>query len=271
MFETVTIYATGVSGTIGRHLSSKVVPIKIDLRSTSALRKLPKFSENDVFIHLAGMIGPKVVEENLEESFRVNVDGTINLASYFLQHGGRRFIYISSSHIYAKSNKKLDENAPIRPSNSYANQKLKTETLLKVLFEQDPDALSIVRVFSVLDWEVPSFTLGGAIAKLADPESVDILKFGLDVRDFLTPKQIAAALEKIASATSLSGVFNLCGGQGLTVLEAAQMMLAAEGIDVPLTRIQRTTSDTPHIVGDNSKLTAALPGLDLKWVPSRRI
>lgn len=260
-----------MTGTIGRHLSPKVAPVKIDLRCTNNFKNLPEFSKNDILIHLAGIIGPKVVDENLEESFRVNVDGTIQLATRFLENGGGRFIYVSSSHVYAKSDTRLDEKSPIGPMNNYAIQKLQTENQLRVLFEHDQDALCIVRVFSVLDWNVPSFTLGGAISKLADPMSNYVLKFGSDVRDFLTPKQIAGTLESIAGRTSLNGVVNLCSGQGLTVSEAAQTMLRGEGIDVPPSRIQNTFSETPYIVGDNSKLSEALSGIDFQWTPSRRM
>jgi nucleoside-diphosphate-sugar epimerase len=263
------MYATGTSGTIGRHLSLAVAPLKIDLRKIEQVKSLPTFSKEDKLIHLAGVIGPKLVEGNYEEAYRVNVEGTLNLATRFLENGGERFIYVSSSHVYAKSHSKLDENSPIGPINSYAVQKLQTENLLGTLFKHNPTALCVVRVFSVLDWGVPPYTLGGAIGKLADPESDYILKFASDVRDFLAPKQIARMLEKISNATSLSGVVNLCSGLGLTVFEAARAMLAAQGLDVPLNRIHHTSSDTPFIVGDNSKLIGALPGVNLKWVPSR--
>jgi hypothetical protein len=39
------------------------------------------------------------------------------------------------------------------------------------LFERDLTKLCIVRVFSVLDWDVAPFTLGRAIAKLIDDNS----------------------------------------------------------------------------------------------------
>jgi hypothetical protein len=46
-------------------------------------------------------------------------------------------------------------------------------------------------------------------------------------------------------------------------------MLEGSGYKLPVNRIVSGNSDNPFVVGDNSKLKAALPDLNLKWNPSR--
>jgi hypothetical protein len=136
------------------------------------------------------------------------------------------------------------------------------------MFVRHPERLSIVRVFSVLDWDVDQFTLGGGVRKLKEENSDYILNNCDDVRDFLTPKVIADALVRICKESSLFGIVNLCSGRGLSVGEAARQMLGPVASSKASDRMVPGQSATPFIVGNNSKLTSALPDLDLRWVPS---
>lgn len=264
------IYATGASGTIGKHLSSKVEEIKVNLREPISKNSLPEFLEQDSLIHLAGIVGPSLVDENLDAAHQINVAGTLNLAERFLIGGGGRFIYVSTSHVYENLLEPIMETTRVNPISNYAKQKLKAEQGLMELFQHKQERLCIARVFSVLDWDAAPFTLGGAISKLADPNSDYILRNSDDVRDFLTPSKIAEILEKISITNSLFGVVNLCSGIGTKILDAAATMLAQKGCGVPAGRIEPGNSKAPIIVGDNSKLKSHLLELDLRWSPSTR-
>jgi nucleoside-diphosphate-sugar epimerase len=180
-----------------------------------------------------------------------------------------RFIYVSTSHVYARSNSLLTESSPASPNNVYAEQKLEAEEEITSVFGDYPEKLCIVRVFSVLDWDVADFTLGGGIKKLTSDDSNFILNYGDDIRDFLTPHLIANTLISIANEARLTGIVNLATGIGITVKDAARTMLEGSGYKLPANQIVSGNSDYPYVVGDNSKLKAALPDLNLKWNPSR--
>lgn len=240
----------------------------MNLRDESLIEGLPPFGEFDSLIHLAGIVGSKEVDSNLRLSREVNVNGTIRLATEFFSRCSGKFVFISTSHVYRPSLHKLGEDSELQPLNNYAAQKLETEKLLMDVFRNEASRLCIVRVFSVLDWDVKPFTLGGGISKLAESNSDYLLQFSDDVRDFLTPKTIAVAIERITRHPTLSGVVNLCSGVGITIGRAAEIMLGTAGFPIPAHRIIRGQSGVPHIVGDNSKLTEALPDLDLTWKPS---
>jgi len=264
----VSIFATGVTGTIGKHLANQVDQINLDLRIPKELSNLPRFSQNDSLLHLAGIVGAHNVANNPNEAYDVNVLATVRLAEKFFVNGGGRFFFISSSHVYAPSTSILNEESKTDPQSEYARQKLETENKLIEKFHETGNHVCIVRVFSILDWDVPTFSLGGAIRKLLDPRAESILQNANDVRDFLTPKTVAQALLRIAQERNLPSRLNLCSGRGISVLEAAQEMIKKSGGVIPSSRIELGVSNNPYVVGDNQRIKSIFPELDLAWNPS---
>ncbi len=260
------LYATGVTGTIGRHLPAGVIPVNIDLASTKEEFTNINFESDGNLLHLAGVVGASEVLKDLDYARSVNIDGTEYLAQEFLKKSAGIFYYVSTSHVYAPSSNLISESSPLFPTNIYAEQKLEAETSLRRLFDSQASRLCIIRVFSVLDWDVAPFTLGGAIRKLIDSDF--ILSNSSDVRDFLTPKSIAEALYKIATARTQSGVINLCSASGISVGEAAKKMLRESGFEVVEDKFSWNSGPNPYIVGDNALLRSLHPRLDLAWQPS---
>lgn len=261
------IFATGKSGTIGRYLPKEVEYFGLDL-SSKILED--RFEPDSDLIHLAGIVGNKAVTSDLGKSAKINVEGTAWLAERFLEQSSGVFYYISSSHVYSPSESKITESHPIMPNNNYAEQKLRAETELKSLFATIPNRLSVIRVFSVLDWETSDETLGGGIRKLADKDAQYVMNSADDIRDFLTPRKIADVLYRIAINGQCPRVLNLCSGNGTTVGYAARRMLSESDFDVPEERILGGNSINPIVVGDNSELIKLLPRLDLSWQPGKR-
>jgi len=176
---------------------------------------------------------------------------------------------VSTSHVYKPSSRVLTEESEIGPLNAYAEQKYEAEQAVREIFENNPSKFCIVRIFSVLDWNVRDFTLGGGIKRLAFADPNFELRNSDDVRDFLTPKRIAWVLLKIANEPRLTGTVNLCTGRGLTVRQAAIQMLTESGFNINLDRIHSGNSLIPFMVGDNLKLLSHIPNLGIEWSPSR--
>lgn len=260
------LYSTGVSGTIGKHLPTSVNPIKLDLSSEKKIFSGLIFESNSNLLHLAGVVGPSEVLKNIDYARSVNIEGTRHLAQEFIKKCDGVFYYVSTSHVYSPSNELIAETNPVSPASIYAEQKLEAETLLQELFELEPDRLCIIRVFSVLDWDVAPFTLGGAIRKLIDSDFS--LSNSSDVRDFLTPRTIGTALHEIATGPFQSGIINLCSGLGISVGEAAKRMLRESGFEVDVNKLSWDSGPNPYVVGDNSRLKLMYPNLNLSWEPS---
>jgi nucleoside-diphosphate-sugar epimerase len=262
------IFATGTSGTIGKHFGSRVSKIAIDLENMEKSFTIPDLESKDSILHTAGIVGSINVSAIPDKSHAINVVGSSKLAKYARDKNINRFVFVSSAHVYTSSDLILDENSSIGPITMYAKQKLEAERNIIKIFEGVQEKLCIVRIFSVLDWDVSDFTLGGAIKQLTELNSQSILRNIDDVRDFLTPNQVANALIAIVNEPSLAVIVNLCSGVGTSVLNATQKMCESSGVKFPAERMMKGNSDNPYMVGSNLKLTSHIPGLDLNWTPS---
>ena len=261
------ILATGATGTIGKHFSG-VEPLSVNLLDDLSIIGKSFFNTSSVILHAAGIVGNEAVSKDINISRKINIDGTKKLAEISRDSSISRFIYVSSSHVYAPTDGLLVESSKVDPAGAYAEQKIEAEQAVVEVFKETPEKLCIVRVFSVLDWDVADFTLGGAIKNLTIPTSDFKLSNSDDVRDFLTPKLIAGVLTKIAQNTSISGIVNLSSKCGRTIREAARKMLIESDFEFPSERVLPGNSIRPHIVGDNSKLISYFPNLELIWRPS---
>ncbi len=261
------ILITGHSGTIGRHFPKEYKKSRVDLLNVSSTmgEKIDYFDAT--IIHLAGIVGPKSVSDNLEISERVNFTSTIEFAEKSLDLGISKFIFTSTSHVYKRSYEPLRESDSVEPQNYYAEQKLRAENALRNLFLNSSAELAIVRIFSVLDWDCKEFTLGGLFRRIVDGENKLIINNGDDTRDFLTPKAISNLLQKFASKKGTSGTWNLSSGSAVTIREAANIMLGTQ-VGVNLAELIRPgLSSSPFIVGDNHKLRKLLINENFTWNP----
>lgn len=263
------LLATGSSGTIGRHFRAKVQEISCDLSLQNWSGKNLDFTQNDVIIHCAAIVGVEAVMQNERLAQQVNVEASRKLAQLARRSEVSRFIYVSTSHVYASSNDLITEMHAVSPQNIYAEQKYQAENAIAQELANSNTEFCIARVFSVLDWDVQNFTLGGSIRNLVSSNSDKRLINSDDIRDFLTPKTIANTLIAIAEKPGINNVVNICSGKGISVGSAARTMFEVSGMSFPLERTVAGNSANPHIVGDNSKLKAHLPNLNLKWEPSK--
>lgn len=264
----LTLVATGTTGTIGRFLPESVAPIGIDLRSSKEIFEQLEFPRSAPLIHLAGLVGAKKCSRNETESFEINVEGTKKLASSFRKRSDASFIFVSTGHVYRSSSKLVTEEDEIEPVSVYARHKFFAEEECRNVFIDEPERLIILRVFSVLDWNTSEDSLGSTVTKsVSSGKKIEILNSD-DIRDFMTPRKVAQITCQIACMVGVSGTFNVCSGQGITVASAVKRMLSeARLYQYPL-ELSPGNSDFPVLVGDNTKLSAILPGFSLDWNPS---
>ena len=262
------ILATGLTGTIGKFMIKDVTPIKLDLSDNKAAFLNIDFELDDTLIHLGGLVGNSLVEKNLRYSQNVNVRGSQFLAEVFHNKSDGKFVFLSSSHVYAPSKYKITEQDHLNPISVYGSQKLEVEEILKRIFSLTPNRLLIIRIFSVLDWGGKSFTLSGGINKLVQKNSLFNLAYVNDVRDFLTPTTVAEVILKLARNKNAYGTINLCSGVGTQVLDAAVRMLTESNIEVPWRSLIPGNSDIPIIVGDSTRIENLI-SQKLIWSPSK--
>jgi nucleoside-diphosphate-sugar epimerase len=262
------VIVTGHTGTIGKHLSDEFIKSGISLMNVSETLGAKSNYADAAIIHLAGIVGPAQVAHDLTKSYEVNVINTLEFAQKSLELGVTRFVFASTSHVYAKFSGAISEDHMIEPQNLYAEQKVQAEIGLKNLFLSSPAELVILRIFSVLDWDCKDYTLGGLFRRIAGGDENLSIRNADDERDFLTPKSIAKIIEKITFQAGMSGVWNLSSGTPVSVREAAIRMLTDTLGEKLSDRMISGQSDSPRIIGNNQKLHKALPEADLSWTPS---
>lgn len=267
----MTILATGSSGTVGRFFPQSVIPLEIDLTSKIKEFNQLKLGKSDILIHAAAVVGPSIVDKDPQAARAVNIEGTRKLGLTALKRDIAKFVYVSSSHVYRFGPDFLTEGDEVSPVNEYARQKYEGETVLQEIFSKTPEKLCILRVFSILDWGMPEFSLGGAIEKLAKRTPDFVIQNTDDVRDFLTPRQAAEVIYDISRVSEASGILNMCTSNPISVAQAIRHLFELENIEVDESSLLSSTSSVPRIVGDNSRLKALLPNVSLDWKPTLRV
>lgn len=251
------ILATGKSGTIGSFLPQEV--LALDFRGDTFKSEIKQLIENEPFsiIHLAGIVGEKLVQKSLDESWSINVGKTAKLADFCLKGKLKKFFYISTSHVYSKSNNPITEQTPVGPMSVYSKQKLEAEIELTKIFQQFPHKLCILRVFSVLSLESRDYTLGAAIKRAAADAEFRISNID-DERDFLHPRQISEIIIQLLQLENLPQVVNICSGTAMSVGEAIQLLAKHKGIEISPDQLISGKSENPRIVGDASLLKSII-------------
>lgn len=107
---------------------------KLDLQDNGILKKLSS-QKIDYIIHLAAISSDKVFKENLNSSFKNNINSTLNLLDLAEKNKIKNFIFASSEWVYGDNNNKkiLNENFIINRAklkSSYGLSKLICEDLV---------------------------------------------------------------------------------------------------------------------------------------------
>lgn len=258
------IYCTGLSGTIGTHLQGHVENLDIDLTASQKDFEKINLLPNSTIIHLAAMVGEKAVVKDEAYARAVNVQGTERIAKLALDQKSN-LVFISTGHVYKPSNADLDEQSDLEPISLYAQQKLEAENAALQVLKGTRSTGMILRVFSLLDFGMPEFTLGGAAERLGSTANFQPLKGSDDIRDFLTPKQVASAILSIVTTGPSAGIYNLASGSGIKVKSAVMAMLDSDGIKVDDRHFENGNSKVPRLVADVRKIRDKYGELDLDW------
>jgi len=245
--------ATGHTGTIGKHLDDSIIKPDWNLLALDTINF--NFTKNKHFdlLHLAGIVGESNVTKDVILSKRINIDATLELAKKFIEISDGRFIYVSSSHVYGNTAAVISEETICNPISRYAEQKLKAEKELVDIFKTEPSRLLILRVFSILDWGMPSGTLGNTIEEMINGR-INLVRNSEDIRDFLTPKTVANVITSISKHHNCCGIINVCSSIGTSVRKAVEKFFIVSGRNSSHLRFIKENSITSSIVGSNSKL-----------------
>jgi UDP-glucose 4-epimerase len=238
-------------------------------------------------LHFAGY---KAVEESVMNPLKYymnNIQTTLNLVKYCLQHKIERFIFSSSATVYGKGKSPLKESDPtLPPSSPYGQTKAICERILLDVANANPWlGVSLLRYFnpigaheSGLIGETPANVpnnLMPYITKVAKGDLPVLNIFGGDyptldgtaIRDYIHVLDIAeghvAALEHVRPGVH---IYNLGTGKGTSVLQLVKAFEQANGVKVPYRIVDRRPGDLASVYADVQKAES-----ELQWKARRTI
>jgi nucleoside-diphosphate-sugar epimerase len=176
----------------------------------------------DSVIHMAAIVPVTQVDSNPAAAIDVNVGGTARVARTAAARK-LRFVYVSTSHVYAASGSVLTETAPIGPSSLYGLTKRQGEEWALALH----DSPLILRAFSFFDAEQrPPYLVPSLRQRIeqAPPGGVVEVRGALSVRDICDAHWMAELIARL-SAGSTVGVVNCATGMSTTVFAVAEALI----------------------------------------------
>lgn len=261
----ITAIVTGGAGFIGSHLAARLLSlgctvIVIDNLAAGDLRNLPHserlhFFNADVrdeavrdiyrefrpkvLFHLAAHFANELSIEEPAEDLSVNAEGTLNQLRLALDAGVGRFVYASSSCVYASSSEPLAESAQLDPHTPYGISKLAGEQYCRFFSTYHGLPVTIIRYFNVYGPREPANRYRGVVprfmAQAARGLPLVIRGDGQDTRDFTYVDDAVGGTIQAAFAEGAGGeVFNIGTGQSTSLIDLVESIRSLCGSGVPV-------------------------------------
>jgi nucleoside-diphosphate-sugar epimerase len=214
------VLLTGGSGFLGKYLFDKTVDnghkcyrlgrngfseIKADLISEFELPDI----NFDLVIHSAGKahIEPKGKHE-IQDFYRINVLGTMNLLEKLEKSPPQKFVFISSVSVYGLDiGSNIGEDAPLLAKDPYGNSKIQAEAMISSWCKRNNIKCTILRL-PLIYGENPPGNLGKMISGIQRG-------FYFNIGDIEVRKSIVLAQDvanSIPSVSEIGGIYNLTDG-----------------------------------------------------------
>ncbi len=188
----------------------KIIFYKEDINNLPKFKLFTKKNKFDFFIHLASLSRikcdskKKLCKKTNYSSFKKIIDhlNTLNKKP--------RVIFISSSHVYGISRKKLTENSITKPSTLYGKLKLKSENFLKANYKN----YCILRLFNVYGRSQPrNFFIPDIIKKIKKKEKIEINK---SIRDFIHIDDVLKIINFVIN-NEITDILNVGSSSGVSL------------------------------------------------------
>lgn len=174
---------------------------------------------------LASQTKMQVCQEHPDETWRINVDGTLKVICALAEQGAR-IIFLSSSQVYGGDVELPDEQTNLNPRNVYGAQKLEVERALAsegitALVFRPPRIVDTCPVGMFVNW-------------------LDELRVGRSVvaarNIHLSPGAVSDFVDAmiLLDERGATGCYNISSPDQISYFEAAQLMAEQCGLDVTL-------------------------------------
>lgn len=258
------VLVTGAAGFVGGHLRAELgeafVPYEGDVRDAGALAAAVRGA--GAVVHLAGESSVAASWDDAFRSWRVNVDGTVNvLEAVRAERREARVLVASTCDVYGNAARiPTPEDEPVRPVSPYAASKAAAE--LACAFS----GLDVV-VTRATSHEGPGrderFAVGSWTRQLARLEAEGggtLLVGDLSAeRDILDVRDVCRAYRALLDPEVPAGTYNVASGRAVTIARVVELLVALTEVPVEVERdpSRLRPADIQRISGDPSRLRAA--------------
>lgn len=257
---------------IGTDLSPKNPNTRIgyfpgDIVDKKFLADLVSKEKPEVIFHLAAK--SQAWSRNVEEVFKINVLGTINLYESILDvrqasDYNPKIFFISSAEVYGNTPdpKNITEDSHLFPTKFYSASKVAGDRLSYSYSQSERLSILILRPFAHTGpgqgkgFFVPD--IASQIARLEnDPKNATLLVGNLKpVRDYLDVRDVVEAYKAVIYKDWVPGdIYNICSGKGIKIEEILKILLklSKKKLTIRNDPSKLRASDRPVYIGNNQK------------------
>jgi GDP-4-dehydro-6-deoxy-D-mannose reductase len=263
------ILVTGAQGFVGRHLlvqlGDRARPVEVDVTDANAVAREVAAAAPRAVVHLAALSSVGSSWEDVAETWRVNVVGTVNvLEAARTQAPECRVLVASTGDVYGRAQRVPSaEDDPLLPMSPYAASKAAAE----VACEQARRVGVDVVVSRGFQQEGPGrderFAVGSWAAQIARAEEAGggTVRVG-DLsarRDIVDVRDVCRAYELLLDHSVPPATYNVAGGRTVEMREVVELLvgLAEAPIEVEPDPARVRPADLPVVCGDASRLRDA--------------
>jgi UDP-glucose 4-epimerase len=289
------ILITGAAGFIGSHLSQKYVSeghivyaldnlfngnlnnirtlldkknfkfIHKDILKEQVYHELP--SDLDAIIHLAAQIHVDRSIVDPEETFKINVEGTLKILEFARMHDIKKTIYASSSEIYGSAEyTPMDEYHPLSAKHPYGASKIAADRLCYTYNETYDLGVDILRSFNSFGPRQRDTGYGGVIAifikRVLQNKPPIIYGDGNQTRDYMFVDDAVGAYDRVLLSEGNPGKegINFGSGKETSVNNIAEAVIkyAAENKELKAVHVDPRPIEVRRLVADISKASKLL-------------
>lgn len=191
---------------------------KQDITNSKAFEKWLKLNKNiNIFINFAAITSKKDCEKFKSKALNVNYKGVVSLLKILNKNDLDNFCYflsLSSSHVFKKSNRILNENSLKQPNNYYGVSKLLMEKYIHKNKYNYKFKIGIARIFNYFTSDTKkNFFINDVLKRLKFKKKKKITFKSVDTyRDFVNIDELINALDFLLK-NKLVGDYNISSGQ----------------------------------------------------------
>jgi nucleoside-diphosphate-sugar epimerase len=289
---------TGCAGFIGSHLTERLLDegfeiigidcftdyyekdIKEKNLEFSLKNKNFKFIEKDLFymdeypevdyvFHHAAQAGVRASwGKEFEVYTKYNIQLTQKLLEFYKDLKIKKFVYASSSSVYGDAEAlPMREDNLLKPFSPYGVTKLAGENLCFLYYRNYEIPTISLRYFTVFGpRQRPDMGIYKFVKSFLDGSEIKVFGDGNQTRDFTYISDVVEA-NVLAANTSIRGeIFNIGGGNRITVNELIKIISQITGKDTKILYIDDQKGDVKDTWADIDKAKSLL-----KWSPSINI